>query len=329
MALRRWITTGTVVLLGTAAALTGGPSGLLGSAAAAPDSKSVAPGHNGRIAFVDNEGFVGSGPNIWLGSRNHPDWTLTQVTRSNRDTAPAWSPQGTRIAFNRGADVWLMSSSGANRHRIASAALSPTWSPNGNRLAVVRTRALWTLSDSGGQVRRLTSPPASCRDSMPDWSPLGTVVLFQRTCQGKPTAWNLVSVSNMKITTVTREGAKGAVDHPSRLRFMPDGKHVAFTSLCSAPGHCNKLYANVMVATLNDTRQQITQLRDPKPGYCDVNDCNSGWDEAVPSPDGRDFILSFITPSGAAASCLTTLHAAFTACSLGGEVGEASWQRVR
>ena len=47
-----------------------------------------------------------------------------------------------------------------------------------------------------------------------------------------------------------------------------------------------------------------------------------------PSPDGRDFIVSFITPSGAAASCIQTLHADFEACSLGGEVYDASWQRV-
>jgi hypothetical protein len=154
-------------------------------------------------------------------------------------------------------------------------------------------------------------------------------VLFSRTCQGKPAAWDLVSISDKSVRTVTHDGAKGATDHPSRLRFMPDGQHVAFTSLCSAVGHCNKLYANVMVATLKDSRQQITKLVDPKPGYCNVNDCNTGWDEAVPSPDGRDFILSFITPSGAAASCLTALHAEFSACSLGGEVGDASWQRVR
>src|SRR3954465_7620435 len=118
MTLHRWIVTGTVGLLGAAAVLTGGPSGAVNIAAASPAAKAVVPGHNGRIAYVDNEGFVGSGPNIWVGSRNHPDWALTQVTRSNRDTAPAWSPQGDRIAFNHGANVWMMSSSGANRHLI-------------------------------------------------------------------------------------------------------------------------------------------------------------------------------------------------------------------
>src|SRR3954470_13576184 len=107
MTLRRWIATGTVALLGTAGVLTGGPSGVVNVAAATPTTNTVVPGHNGRIAYVANEGIVGSGPNIWTGSRNHPDWTLTQVTRSNRDTAPAWSPQGDRIAFNHGANVWM------------------------------------------------------------------------------------------------------------------------------------------------------------------------------------------------------------------------------
>jgi hypothetical protein len=326
--LRRWIVAATAVLLGVTSLVMGAPAGFTGLAAASSDTNAVVPGHNGRITYVDNEGFVGTGPNIWIGSRAHPLWTVTQVTRTNRDTAPAWSPNGKQIAFNRGSDLWMMTGSGGNRHRIATQALSPTWSPNGKRIAVVRSGALWTLPSSGGSLQRLTTPPASCKDSVPDWSPLGTVVLFQRTCSGKPAAWDLVSVSNKTVTTVTHDGAKGAADHPSRLRFMPDGKHVAFTSLCSAAGHCNKVYANVMVATLQDTRQLITHARDPKPGYCNVNDCNTGADEAVPSPDGRDFIVSFITPSGAAASCIQTLHADFEACSLGGEVYDASWQRV-
>ena len=327
MTLSRRLRTASVVLLGIAALLVGS----IGIAAASPGSAAnaaVAPGHNGRIAYVDNEGFSPGGPNVWVGSRAHPYWTLTQVTRANRDTAPAWSPSGQRIAFNQGSDLWLMSGTGANRQRILTNALSPTWSPNGKRIAVVRSGALWTLSSAGGSLKRLTAPPASCKDSLPDWSPLGTVVLFERSCSGKPSTWDLASVTHGSVTPVTHDGAKGATDHPSRVRFMPDGRHVAFTSLCSAVGHCNNLYANVMVATLKDSRQQITHLQDPKPGFCDVNDCNTGWDEAVPSPDGRDFIVAFITPSGAQASCIRSLHAAFEACSLGGEVYDASWQRV-
>ena len=324
MTLRRGLRTATVALFGIAALLLGS----IGIATASPNTAAVAPGHNGRIAYVDDEGFSPGGPNVWIGSRAHPYWTLRQVTHANHDTAPAWSPSGDKIAFNRGPDLWVMTGTGADSHRIASSALTPTWSPNDKRIAVVRSGAVWTLPSSGGSLQRLTTPPAACKDSVPDWSPLGIVVLFERSCSGKPAAWDLVSVSHHTVTSVTRDGAMGASDHPSRLRFMPDGQHVAFTSLCSAVGHCNKLYANVMVATLRDSRQQITHLADPKPGYCDVNDCNTGWDEAVPSPDGRDFIVAFITPSGAQASCLRTLHADFEACSLGGEVYDASWQRV-
>lgn len=324
MTLRRGFRIAIVVLLGITAAL----SGSTAIATAAPDSASVTPGHNGRIAYVDNEGFSPAGPNVWIGSRAQPYWSLKQLTRSNLDTAPAWSPSGNQIAFNQGAQLWVMTSMGSQPRQVATNALTPTWSPNGKQFAVVRSGALWTLSSSGGSLQRLTTPPATCKDTVPDWSPLGAVVLFKRSCTGKPAAWDLVSVSRKTVTSVTHDGAKGPADHPSRLRFMPDGQHVAFTSLCSAAGHCNKLYANVMVATLQDSRQQITHLPDPKPGFCEENDCNTGWDSAVPSPDGRDFIVSFITPSGAAASCLTTLHAAFEVCSLGGQVYGASWQRV-
>jgi dipeptidyl aminopeptidase/acylaminoacyl peptidase len=324
----RWPRNATVVVLAVVALLAGALTDFVGIATASPNNGAVTAGRPGRIAYVDNEGFSPSGPNIWIGSPAQLDWRLTQTTYANRDTAPAWSPAGNRIAFNRGPDLWMMTGTGADRHRIATQALSPSWSPNGKRIAVVRSGALWTLPSSGGSFQRLTTPPGTCKDSNPDWSPLGTVVLFERTCPNKPATWDLVSLSGKKVTTVTHNGAKGPADHPSRVRFMPDGAHVAFTSLCSAVGHCNALYANVMVATLHDSRQLITYKKDPKPGYCNVHDCNTGWDEAVPSPDGKDFIVAFITPSGAQASCLTALHVAFTACSLGGEVYDASWQRV-
>jgi len=85
---------------------------------------------------------------------------------------PAVSPNGSRIAFLRGRDIWMMESNGANARRIVNATegldpayvrriLAPVvWSPTGERIAYIQidfgstlnsTRSsIWTRGSSGG-----------------------------------------------------------------------------------------------------------------------------------------------------------------------------------
>ena len=107
------------------------------------------------------------------------------------DSAPAWSPDGSRIAFERGdpgADVrsnasygsmelWTMSSDGGDERQITTNAVhdeGPAWAPDGSG-ALVFTRDdgsnsdLWIL-DSGGGERRVTDLPSL--EESPDWQAL-------------------------------------------------------------------------------------------------------------------------------------------------------------
>ncbi|MGA4843807.1 serine hydrolase [Streptomyces sp. G45] len=66
-----------------------------------------------------------------------------QLTRGQADTEPAWSPDGTRIAFLRAGDdgpaqVWLLPADGGEAERVTSLPLgagAPVWSPDGSALA--------------------------------------------------------------------------------------------------------------------------------------------------------------------------------------------------
>ena len=65
------------------------------------------------------------------------DPALRQLTfDSVADSSPSWSPDGSRIAYVRGGDVWLMRSSGTRGRLVARGALSVAWSPDGRWLAL-------------------------------------------------------------------------------------------------------------------------------------------------------------------------------------------------
>jgi TolB protein len=89
---------------------------------------------------------------------------------------PAWSPDGTRLAFSRiealGAGAaYVADIDGSNARRLSPHALSassPTWSPDGEWIALVRDRVLdwgypgdiWIVRSNGTGLRRLTNTNA-------------------------------------------------------------------------------------------------------------------------------------------------------------------------
>src|SRR5436309_8450317 len=50
---------------------------------------------------------------------------------------PAWSADGTKIAFVKAGDVWTANADGSNQQLVVAAASNPTWSPSGD-LAYVK-----------------------------------------------------------------------------------------------------------------------------------------------------------------------------------------------
>jgi Tol biopolymer transport system component len=71
-----------------------------------------------------------------------------QLTRGPADSAPAWSPDGTRVAFLRGAggpsQVWLLPLDGGEPEQLTALPLgagAPRWSPDGARPLSLSWRA--------------------------------------------------------------------------------------------------------------------------------------------------------------------------------------------
>ncbi len=146
---------------------------------------------------------------------------------------PAVSPDGSKIAFQSGGDVWVMNSSGAGRVKLTAWGGydgEPTWSPDGSRIAFTSDRdgdlELWIMNADGTNPVQLTDNDVD--DYAPDWSPKGEAIAFTVVPPGG--GWD---GSNIWMIKPDGSGLTQLTDDPISDRyptFSPDGRRIAFIS---------------------------------------------------------------------------------------------------
>ena len=142
-----------------------------------------------KIAFQSNRGFAEDEFkfNIFVIDTNGKNLVrLTQGPAS--DLNPAWSPDGTKIAFassrkgNLG--IYVMNDDGSNPINLTQSPdggdWSPDWSPDGSRIAFNSRRdgneEIYVMHANGANLINLTQHLKS--DRSPDWSPDGSRIAF-------------------------------------------------------------------------------------------------------------------------------------------------------
>jgi TolB protein len=169
------------------------------------------------------------------------------------DSAPAWSPDGNRLVFERafgpivkdsaaGLDLVIADADGSNEQVIlhyrsleaqGQEPHDAQWSPDGTRIAVMilntkakprNASAIYVLDADGSGLHRVT--PIRLNAGNPDWSPDGTRIAFNSFYGGpRPPEIYTVRPDGSSLRRIRREPKNSYSFDPV---WSPDGGRLAF-----------------------------------------------------------------------------------------------------
>lgn len=160
------------------------------------------------------------------------DMTTRTPRRALGIMAPAISPDGRRVAFAALGDLWIMPVGGTpdNITRDHFLDTEPAWSPDGTRLAWATDRGgqlldIWVRDLRTGQDRQLTRLATSAMG--PVWSPDGRRIAFLDV----DGVWRRANVSVVDVESGTVTRIHDSMFGPGTPTWSADGRRVALAAL--------------------------------------------------------------------------------------------------
>jgi WD40 repeat protein len=171
---------------------------------------------------------------------------------------PAWSPSGTRLAYECGLDICAINADSTGFARLTTDAADnrhPTWSPDGTKIAFAATHAgvtdLYVMAANGSGAARVTQGVGFVGN--PAWSPDGMTIVFD--CRVDASNNDLCSV-NTDGTGFARLTTDPAGDYGAA--WKPDGSTLAFATA---------RYGADEIALLNVAGGTVTRIGAGLPGF--------------------------------------------------------------
>ena len=226
---------------------------------------------------------------------NHPD----------RDLVPAWSPDGTRIAFMSNRDghvrkdgvrttfeIYVMDADGGNQQNLTNHPAgdsSPSWSPDGKRIAFVSDRdrfldihgfptsEIYVMAADGENPQNLTNNRDG--DWSPSWSPDGKRIVFMSYREGHFIGDFEDITSEIYVMDVDGGNQQRLTENRKNDEspsWSPDGTRIVFSADRKGDWVNYEIY---VMDVDGGNLQRLTENRD--------DDGGASW-----SPDGKRIVFS-------------------------------------
>ncbi len=165
-----------------------------------------------------------------LNNLRGPTHDLTIELREGTNMAAAPSPSGRHIVFSAQGALWIIPAGGGDARRITDWRVEPTapvWSPDGKRIAFQNYTPegnfhIWTVSPDGRDIKEHTTGPYDDRE--PAWLPDGSGLVFSsdRSGDGQYKIWRVGLSGGVPVQLTMGPGAE------SNPVVSPDGTRLAY-----------------------------------------------------------------------------------------------------
>ncbi len=146
------------------------------------------------------------------------------------DGAPAWSPDGTKIAFTNSSQIYVMNADGSAVVRLTNTPAgdgAPAWSPDGTKIAFHSNRdgspQIYVMNADGSGVTRLTNNYDT--DLQPAWSSDGSRIAFTKIVESCDYYYGCDVISSVWVMNADGSAATPLLGTGTGLDSDPAWRH--------------------------------------------------------------------------------------------------------